>query len=70
MKATSENVFSKVKYRLVNVEGLVYVLSGSYLLFLAVKRRNFPLGLASGLLLIRGGSQLNLPSGDCYEEEI
>jgi hypothetical protein len=47
-----------LKKGLKSIEPVVMIFSGTYLLIHGVQRKNFPLGAAGGMLLIRGGVDL------------
>lgn len=51
-------IFGIVKKSLKAAEPAIMVFSGTYLLTQGIQKKNFPLGLAGGLLVFRGGVDL------------
>lgn len=52
------SLFRTAKKSLKTVEPAVMLFSGTYLLALGIQSKNFPLGLAGGMLVFRGGLDL------------
>jgi uncharacterized membrane protein len=58
MKSNIKSWEDKMEYGIKGVEPLVTLFSGSYLLYLAIHKRNYPLGIAGGFLLFKAGKKI------------
>lgn len=55
MATISKSLFTNLKKGLKSIEPVVMLFSGTYLLIHGLQNRNYPLGVAGGMLLFRGG---------------
>ncbi len=58
MASLSHMITSKFKQVFRTIEPGIYLFSGSYLMFLGIKKRNFPFGISGSYLLTHGGFKL------------
>ncbi len=59
----SNSLLGQLKNEVDHIEPMVSLFSGSYLVFLAIQNRNFPLGFAGSYLLYRGGVKMGKTPG-------
>jgi uncharacterized membrane protein len=59
MKQTINSIRNSLGQGVKGMEPLITLFSGSYLLYLAIRKRNYPLGLAGGFLLCKAGSKVS-----------
>ncbi len=63
-KSNSDSIIDQINTELENVDPLISIFSGSYLLLLAIQKQNFfPLGFAGGYLLFKGGEKMGKNPG-------
>jgi uncharacterized membrane protein len=63
IKSKSDNIIDQINEELDNVDPLISIFSGSYLIFLAIRKGNYPLGFAGSYLLFRGSEKMGKTPG-------
>ncbi len=58
MATLTNSLFNDIKKGFKSIEPVVMLFSGTYLLIHGLKNKNYPLGVAGGMLLFRGGVDL------------
>jgi hypothetical protein len=58
MATLEKSLFINIKKGFKSIEPVVMLFSGTYLLIHGLQNRNYPLGVAGGMLLFRGGVDL------------
>ena len=58
MTSLAKSIYHNVKKGFKSIEPVVMLFSGTYLLVHGMQSKNYPLGIAGGLLLFRGGVNL------------
>lgn len=58
MATLAKSIFINIKKGLKSIEPVVMIFSGTYLLVHGMQNKNYPLGVAGGFLLVRGGVNL------------
>ncbi|PSL02274.1 hypothetical protein [Cecembia rubra] len=65
-----KSIFHNVKKGFKSIEPVVMLFSGAYLLVHGMQGKNYPLGIAGGLLLFRGGVNLGKVIEESDLEEV
>ncbi len=58
MKRLPKSIFNNIRKGIKSIEPAIMFFSGSYLLIHGLQSKNYPLGVAGGVLLFRGGIDL------------
>lgn len=69
MTTIPKSLFTNLKKGFKSIEPVVMLFSGTYLLIHGLQNRNYPLGVAGGMLLFRGGVNIGkiIEESDTHE---
>ncbi|MFD2036013.1 hypothetical protein ACFSKL_14505 [Belliella marina] len=72
MASLAKMIFINIRKGLKSIEPAVSIFSGAYLLVHGLQSKNYPLGIAGGMLLFRGGVDLGkvIEESEIAESEI